>query len=174
MKQGLYFGIVNEVDGKTARARVRLPDQDDAVTEWLAVGQQRTLNNKHYALPDVGEHVAVMLNASGEDGVVLCAIYSQADAPPVTEPAKTHLTLADGTVFEYDSDSHEGKIAGNCTLTLDVTTVHCTHDLMVGGKATLNEAEVTQPELKVGGTDVGPLHVHSTPVGSSGPVTPAP
>ena len=64
------FGTVSAVDAKTCRVRVRLPDYDNLRTAWLPVLQAKTLRDKHYHLPDLGEHVVVLLDGRGEDGVV--------------------------------------------------------------------------------------------------------
>lgn len=42
-------------------------------------------DNKDYWLPDVGEQVEVLLDANGEDGVILGAVYSDVDKPPFSD-----------------------------------------------------------------------------------------
>lgn len=101
-------GIVSAVDPATARVRVRFPDSDDMESFWLEVMQQRTLagGDRAYWLPDAGEAVAVLMDEQDEAGLVLGAIYSSADPPPVASADKRHVTHKDGAVFEYDRDSH--------------------------------------------------------------------
>lgn len=74
-------GTVSAVDANRVQARVRLPECDNMRTNWLNVLQRNTQNNKDYWLPDVGEQVEVLLDANGEDGVILGAVYSGVDTP---------------------------------------------------------------------------------------------
>lgn len=101
-------GIVSAVDPATARVRVRFPDADDMESFWLEVMQHRTLTggDRAYWLPDPGEAVAVLMDEQDEAGLVLGAIYSTADPPPVTTADKHHVTHKDGAVFEYDRAGH--------------------------------------------------------------------
>ena len=112
------FGTVSAVEAQTCRARVRLPDYDNLRTAWLPVLQRKTQNDKDYHLPDVGEQVVVLLDGRGEDGVVLGAVFSSADIPPVASGDKRHLRFADGTVFDYDRARHK-------------LTIHCVGDIEI-------------------------------------------
>lgn len=147
----LKFGTVSAVDEKTLRVRVRLPDLDNLRTAWLPVGVRKSKADKDYWLPDVGEHVAVLLDGRGEDGVVLCAIFSDADAVPVASRDKWHRRFADGTTLDYDRKAHQLTV--NCvggitvvaagqvlvqapSVTLDTPSTTCTGDVLVQGKLT--------------------------------------
>ena len=146
-------GTVSAIDEKTCRVRVRLDDFDGLRTAWLPVLQAKTQRDKHYALPYIGEHVAVLLDARGEDGVVLGAIYSEADPPPVSSVDKHHVRFEDDTEFEYDRAAHQLTIKGGIEtivievgatvtvkagtkLTLDVPDAEVTGNLLVGGALT--------------------------------------
>ncbi|MDW3463672.1 phage baseplate assembly protein V, partial [Escherichia coli] len=78
-------GTVSAVDADRVQARVRLPECDNLRTNWLNVLQRNTQDNKDYWLPDVGEQVEVLLDANGEDGVILGAVYSDVDKPPFSD-----------------------------------------------------------------------------------------
>ena len=95
-------GIVTRTDPATCRVRVSFPDRDDVESWWLEVVQQGSLRDKAYRLPDIGEHVAVLMDEHGEAGAVLGSIYSAADKPPVASQDKDHITYGDGAVMEYD------------------------------------------------------------------------
>ena len=69
-------GTVSAVDADKVQARVRLPECDNLRTHWLNELQRNTQNNKDYWLPDIGEQVEVLLDANGEDGVILGSVYS--------------------------------------------------------------------------------------------------
>lgn len=117
----LRWGTVSAIDPVRSRARVRLSECDGLRTAWLAVLQPKTARDKHYRLPDVGEHVAVLLDARGEDGLILGAIYSERDAPPAASVDIHRLQLADGAVLEYNRAAHTLTITGGVQ-TLSVTT----------------------------------------------------
>lgn len=147
------FGTVSAVDAKTCRVRVRLPDYDNLRTAWLPVLQAKTLRDKHYHLPDLGEHVVVLLDGRGEDGVVLGAVYSSADTPPVASGDKHHVRFDDGAEMEYDRASHQLTVKGGiqkvvvevgadillkagAKVTIDVPETEVTGNLLVKGKLT--------------------------------------
>lgn len=147
----LRFGTVSAVDEQTMRVRVRLPDLDNLRTDWLPVLTRKSLRDKDYWLPDVGEHVALLLDANGDDGVVLGAIFSEADAVPVASRDKWHLRFDDGTTLDYDRQAHQLTV--NCvggitvvaaghvlvqapSVTLDTPITTCTGDVLVEGKLT--------------------------------------
>lgn len=138
------FGTVSAVDAKTCRVRVRLPDYDNLRTAWLPVLQAKTLRDKHYHLPDLGEHVVVLLDGRGEDGVVLGAVYSSADAPPVASGDKHHVRFDDGAEMEYDRATHTLTVSGvqnvviqaGTKVTVDCPETEITGNLLVKGKLT--------------------------------------
>lgn len=144
----LKFGTVSAVDEKTCRVRVRLPDLDNLRTAWLPVGVRKTKLDKDYWLPDIGEQVAVLLDGRGEDGVVLCAIYSEADVVPVASKNKWYRQFSDGTTLDYDRSAH--MLTVNCvggitvvaagsvvvkapSVTLDTPSTICSGDVLVKG-----------------------------------------
>ncbi|MCT8349607.1 phage baseplate assembly protein V [Photorhabdus temperata] len=96
----------------SVRARVRLPECDNMRTNWLNVLQRNTQNNKDYWLPDVGEQVEVLLDANGEDGVILGAVYSSVDKPSANNKDVRGMTYADDAAFYYDRTSHTLTING--------------------------------------------------------------
>jgi phage baseplate assembly protein V len=149
----LKFGTVAAVDEQTLRVRVRLPELDNLRTAWLPVLARKAARDKDYWLPDLGEHVAVLLDARGEDGVVLGAIFSEADAVPVASRDKWHRRFADDTELEYDRASHVLTIKGGIQqvivevgatillragskVTIDAPDTEATGNLLVQGKLT--------------------------------------
>lgn len=106
----LKFGTVSA--SKPGFARVRLPDLDNMRTMWLPIAYPKTLQDQCCWTYDNGEHVAVLLDARGEDGVILGAVYSDADKPPVTDPNKFAIRFKDGALLEYDRGSHVLTVTG--------------------------------------------------------------
>jgi phage baseplate assembly protein V len=140
----LLFGVVVEIDAAKVRAKIRFAARDGMVSDWLPVGQRKTLRDRDYHMPDVGEHVAVAMDDRLEDGVVLCAIYSDAAPAPVNNAECRHVEFADGASVDYDRSSHTltVNIPGPITIvasgpvTIDAPHVTCTGTLTVKGKLT--------------------------------------
>lgn len=166
----MKIGIVTASDPSTGKVRVQFADQDGMVSDWLPVVQKKTLKDKAYHMPDLGEHVVCHMDKNEEFGVVGGAIYSDADAVPVGSQDKWHHTFEDGTVVEYDRASHKlkadvkgdveikasgtltGEIAGNTTLT--------TPTFIINGNVVIN-GMLSQGQGSAGGgaTMLGPVVV---------------
>ncbi|HJU70393.1 MAG TPA: phage baseplate assembly protein V [Paucimonas sp.] len=127
----LKFGTVSAVDEQTMRVRVRLPECDNLRTDWLPVLTRKSLRDKDYWLPDIGEHVAVLLDVNGDDGVVLGAIFSDADVVPVTSRDKRHIQFEDGTWIQYDRQASTLKI-------------HCVGDIHIHSETSIR---LTAPRI---------------------------
>jgi len=130
----LRYGFVVELDEARCRVRVRWPDLDGLISYWLRVPQAKTHHDKHYSLPDVGEHVACLLDAHGEDGLVLGAIYGQRDAAPAASAEQHHIRFADGTAIDYDRRS--GRLYIDCVG--DVEIVSRTRIRLIAPRIDLN------------------------------------
>ncbi|MFZ0657244.1 MAG: phage baseplate assembly protein V [Candidatus Binataceae bacterium] len=99
-------GIVQEQDTALARVRVTFADYDQLRSWWLPIVVPKSQNDKAYWIPDPGEQVVCLMDAHDEAGAVLGAIYSSADATPVSSADKWHLAFKDGAAFEYDRAAH--------------------------------------------------------------------
>jgi len=117
----LKFGIVTNVDPTTCRVRVKFADQGELISPWLPVLQQKTFQDKFYFLPDLNEQVACLMDERLEAGVVLGAIYSEADTVPVTSKDKFHVKFADGGSIEYDKINHKLTITGDVIVHGNIT-----------------------------------------------------
>lgn len=99
----LEYGEVTAIDHKTCRLRVRLDDRDGLQTYWLNIPQRNTQGTQRRPLmPELGEQVAVLLDADGVGGVYLGGIYSTAEPPPVVDEDTDYVRYSDGTVTTYD------------------------------------------------------------------------
>jgi phage baseplate assembly protein V len=120
---GVQFltGVVCAVDPKVAKARVRFAELDGLESAFIPVGQRKTHEDKDYWMVDVGDQVSCLMDEFAEDGVILCAIYSAADTPPVDSADKRHVRFKDGTTVEYDRASGEMKVqcVGKIVLQVD-------------------------------------------------------
>ena len=63
----LRFGIVSQIDAINVLARVNFGD-DDSTSFWLPVMQTKTLKDKFYVMPDVGEQVVCLMDENS-DGI---------------------------------------------------------------------------------------------------------
>ncbi|WP_432719835.1 phage baseplate assembly protein V [Jeongeupia wiesaeckerbachi] len=123
-------------------ARVRFPDFDNLRSMWLPIAYPKTQNDQCCWTYDIGEQVKVLLDPRGEDGVILGAIYSDADTPPVTDPNKFVIRFKDGALLEYDRGTHTLSVTGIAKMIVQASTEIT---LKAGAKVTIDtpEAEVT-------------------------------
>lgn len=106
MSIDLAYGEVSAIDYPSCRIRVRLDDRDGLQTYWLNIPQRNTQGTKRRPLmPELGEQVAVLLDADGVGGVYLGGIYSTAEPPPVGDVDTDYVRFSDGTVSTYDREA---------------------------------------------------------------------
>lgn len=161
-------GVVSARDAAACRVRVRFEDIDGLESHWLQVVVMGSLRNRHYHLPDLGEHVSCLMDARFEEGVVLGAIYSDADAPPIASGDRTHVRFDDGTSFDYDRSNH--------TLTIDakgpinITASGAVHVSAPGATVTADTITLDAPQTTCTGklTVQGTLTYAAGLVGSGG------
>lgn len=132
------IGVVSEIDPATHTARVRFDDLDGLETMRLPVGVHKSLKDKSYWMPDVGEHVSCLLDINAETGVILCAIYSEADRPPVNSQDKRHVVFEDGTWLEYDRAEH-------------FLQVHCVGDILIRAEGSVQIIVEGNADVQVDG-----------------------
>lgn len=101
----MRFGIVSQINPVLAQARVNFGD-DDSTSFWLPILQTKTLKDKFYSIPDVGEQVACLMDENSEDGVILGAIYSTEDVPVVTSEKQISLNLENNALINIDKETN--------------------------------------------------------------------
>lgn len=157
MSAELEYGEVSAVDYKHCRIRVRLDDRDGVQSYWLNVPQQHTQGTKSRPLmPELGEQVAVLLDADGVGGVYLGGVYSTAEPPPVVDQDTDYVRFSDGTVVTYDRAAHAmlvdcvGSIEAEAATT--VTVKAGAQVLVQSPRVTLDTSEtILTGDLKVAG-----------------------
>ena len=123
----LEYGEISAVDYLSCRVRVRLDDRDGVESYWLNVPQRNTQGTKRRPLmPELGEQVAVLLDADGVGGVCLGGIYSTAEPPPVIDEDTDYVRFSDGTSITYNRKVSE--MALDC---VGATTLKCARNLTV-------------------------------------------
>lgn len=102
--------------------------EDNIVSGWWPVLSGNSKSDKESWPLEVNEHVAVICDQYCEDGVVLGAIANKNDvADSGGGPGKFRKVFSDGTVIEYDKNSHElkadvkGKIIAQAEVSAKVT-----------------------------------------------------
>ena len=101
----LRFGIVSQINPVLAQARVSFGD-DDLTSYWLPVLQLKTMKDKFFVMPDIGEQVACLMDENSEDGVTLGAIYSTEDVPIVTSEKQISLNLENNSLVNIDKETN--------------------------------------------------------------------
>lgn len=120
----LKYGIVSEV--KKGFVRVFF-EEDEIVSDWLPVMVRKSKSEKESWQLEENEHVVCLVDQHCEEGVVIGAIPNEQDTPdPGEAKGKFRKKFSDGTVFEYDVNSHkmtvdvkgqlEAKTTGACKI----------------------------------------------------------
>ncbi|MEM4621023.1 MAG: phage baseplate assembly protein V [Desulfurococcaceae archaeon] len=118
----IRVGKVVAVDDKNAKVRVQIEDADAVITYWLPVVHQKSQDDKHYWLPDIGELVVCAFYEDDWDtGFVLGAIYNDKDKPPAQTKDKFVIEFKDGTRIEYDRVKHQLHIAVKGDIIIEAT-----------------------------------------------------
>jgi phage baseplate assembly protein gpV len=110
-------GVV--VEAKPGFVRVQFPDLDGLVSDWLPNAQASTTGVREVRTLDVGSHVGCMLDQHFEDGMVVGALYSEADPPPTADPNLILHDFGGGASMAFDRGAGELRLAfGGCTVTV--------------------------------------------------------
>nr|DAX72907.1 MAG TPA: baseplate assembly protein [Caudoviricetes sp.] len=101
----LRFGIVSQINPVLAQARVNFAD-DESTSYWLPIIQSKTMKDKFFVIPDIGEQVACLMDENSEDGVILGAIYSSVDLPVVTSEKQISVNLENSSLINIDKETN--------------------------------------------------------------------
>lgn len=101
----LRFGIVSQINPLLAQARVFFED-DDSTSFWLPILQTKTMKDKFYSIPDIGEQVACLMDENSEDGVILGAIYSSEDKALINSEKQISLNLENNSLINIDKETN--------------------------------------------------------------------
>ena len=100
----LRFGIVSQINPVLAQARVNFAD-DESTSYWLPIIQSKTMKDKFFVMPDIGEQVACLMDENSEDGVILGAIYTSLDEVPAISNLQHLIKFEDGSFIEFNRDT---------------------------------------------------------------------
>ncbi len=107
-------GIISDIDEAVVRVRVTLPECDNLRSNWLAVLQRNTQDNKDYWLPDNWRNRwKFLLDDNGEGWGGAGRGRTPAWIPrrwPRRD--KRYVQFSDGAAFEYDRALHQLTVNG--------------------------------------------------------------
>lgn len=128
----LAYGYISEIDAAKGLVRVKFPDRDGIVSNWLPVSVPFTLDNKAEFWPKVNQNVWCVMDADFENGVCAGSIYDAENEPEIGDENIQAVTFSDGTQVKYDIEN-------------SVLTIDCAGDVIVkaSGDITLDNGEVT-------------------------------
>lgn len=110
-------GIV--VNAKPGFVKVRFPDLDDLVTDWIPTSHEATMGARSVRTMDIGTQVGCVMDEHFEDGQVIGARYSDADPSPVTDPNIVHQDWGEGASYDFNRATGTLVVVlGGMTLTL--------------------------------------------------------
>ena len=101
----LRFGIISQINPQTVQARVKFGD-DESTSFWIPILQTKTMKDKFYAMPDIGEQVVCLMDENSEDGVVLGSIYSTEDTPVINTEKQISLNLENNSLINIDKETN--------------------------------------------------------------------
>jgi phage baseplate assembly protein V len=97
----IRFGIISETDPSKGLARVAF-QEDELTSDWLPYIVSKAAKDSYFYCPDVGEHVACLMDENAENGVILGAIYDTKAAPKEAGPEVSSVVFEDGSKVVFD------------------------------------------------------------------------
>ncbi len=133
-------GIVCQVDSHLHRVKVKIPALDNLETDLLPFLTPNAGNNRFYCLPDVGELVAVLLDARGEGGCVLGTMYNEKDLPPTQDGEMWGKWFNNNTLITHNRKNGEINIStqGNGNQTFHQLTITAKGGVIINADVTIN------------------------------------
>lgn len=102
----LRFGVISEYDAAKGIARVKF-EEDGIVSNWLPVITPGALKTVSEFPLDPDEEVACLMDEHCINGVILGAIFSEAEAPAAANKDQYQIKFDDGLIINYD---RSGKV----------------------------------------------------------------
>lgn len=137
----MHFGTITEVNLAAASARVLFPDMQQFESYFLPVLQHRTGSTSNsYWMPNVGENVVALLDANGEQGVIMGGVYNQSSPSGVSAANQLDIVTAVTTIASDVIITGDVQILGNVQTTGNTATqgaVTVTGSHSINGKDTI-------------------------------------
>lgn len=132
------IGIVTARDPATYRIKASLPEYDGMISPWCAVLTAKAAQDKHVALPDIGEQVVIILELDLNRGFVVGAMFSNVDTVPTTDGDVSMTKFSDNTQVSYNRKTHTLTVLTTGTVNVTATTVNITATSTHNGNITVN------------------------------------
>lgn len=109
LASAIRYGVVKEVDYQRAMLRAEVAG-GDIISDWVPWFTMRAGADRFWWAPEPGE-VVLLLSPDGEmaNGLAIPGIVSNANQN-AARPSVARMTIADGTVIEYDRKAHQLKL----------------------------------------------------------------
>jgi phage baseplate assembly protein V len=114
-------GTITERNPATGMVRVSFLEDENIVSDWISIVVPFASKNSLFAMPDVGEQVACMMDEHCENGVCLGAIYSNDVKPKQSGDDISSVEFSDGTKVIYDRGAHTLNIDTKGDITIKTT-----------------------------------------------------
>lgn len=148
-------GIVSQIDAEQHLVKVSLPALEDIETAWLPMITPNAGVNQFYCLPDVGELVAVILDARGENGVVLGAMYNEVDTPPTNNAQMWMKKFSNGTIISHDRSNGNVIVHTSGTVTATAPQVIINGNVQINGSLSVSNGAKVDGSIQATGDVVG-------------------
>lgn len=152
----LKIGEVTDIDPAKCKIRATFDDEDGKTSYWLPVLQRKTLHDKDFWLPDVGEDVlCLFFNEAEEAGFAVGSFYAgDVDVPGQSVDIRT-VKFKDGSEFSYNRNSHELKgVIGSTNFTLNRQNIAISAPETISKSSKKVEVEGSNQVAIKGGTSV--------------------
>jgi len=143
LSQLVKVGVIEQVDGATARVKVTL---DDRTTDWLPWIVLRADQDRDWNPPQEGAQAVVLFpDGDAGRGIVIGFLYQKSSLHPEKTLTKVARHFGDEAVISYDSGAHDFKL----TLPKEATfqlSVGRTNMVISDAGVTVNAAAITVQE----------------------------
>lgn len=122
-------GIISEVFPERHTARVTFEDKDNMVSAELPIITLWAMENKAYALPDIGETVLCLFATNADttgEGWIIGSRFHDKSTPNANNQDICRVDFKDGTSIEYNRKDHALKV--ECKGTLEIK---CDKDITI-------------------------------------------
>lgn len=129
----LRYGQICEQDPAKGLFRVEF-DDDGIVSDWMPLVMPAVAEDSYFVCPDIGSHVACLMDKHIENGVILGSLYSQATAPKQAGKDIASVVFKDGSkvVFDRAAGSLTVETKGDITVkTAKNTTIEAAQTVLI-------------------------------------------
>lgn len=154
----LTFGIISEVDASKGLARVKFPDYDGIVSNWLPMSIPKISKDK-FSIPfDINEPVWCIMDNHFENGIIGGAYANKNALPDGGNNNKVRVKFDESLAIEFDRSTSTLSIQGNGKINIDVQhecNIKCQsakiESLTKVEVISVTEVDITAPVIKVTG-----------------------